>query len=1328
MRYFYNDKMRQGIVFFEVWRRGGVDVARVLSFARKGVNRLLGGWVCFLALWIGAGFHAFGQESQSLDSTWRVQVGGRSAWVNPDGTFTILNIGVPPQFAPDSSQANGTALPYYARLIGFKAEGGQLRYVYSDALEIIPGQTIRIAANQLTFSDTLPVVVTSLSLAADPARLGVGATARLRVIASMADGSRRDVTALANRTVYRSSNPVVASVSAEGIVTGHSAGFAHIAAVYEGMTASGEIAVGNSEVARTIIGFVYNPDGQPVADAWVHVPGTTRTTATDASGRYQIADVPASLIRPAVRVVSSASDSLFGRVSSLDTSLAVVDGGILTARTIAQIYALPCADADQDCLPEDVETALGLNPNSGDSDGNGVDDGMEDADGDSLPNRLELWLGLLPQSADSDGDGIGDGMEALQYRSMPDLADSDGNGVVDGVQDQDGDGILDVAEDGNGNFNVDEGETNPRLADSDGDGVLDAQEIVDGTSPANEYALEPRALSRFAFDTAEFLGGSGQEPLINEGGVPVSSFNSRGDKAYSADNGNRLVYRVVESDNRINLNLLRGTVRFWFKPNNWSSGEDGHSFGSRLLEVGRYSSEGRGNGWWGLFLNQDRTKLSFGSQGANSNTSRWETYIESEPLDFHIGQWYEVELCYGPRITYPYGRKNPLQEQEYSNAYLYIDGRRVGYGPGVDPNQLPNQAAIAGGFALGSQRDGGLSAEVAMDELYTYNYPLHTWSQKTLSDRNWFARVNRTNNTIVLERNFPVAPKFPLQVTIFRRPFGSTNWGVPRVYNYRGVQFEDRAVESGLAYEYRIWDTNALNSSATRPIVLQQHLTAAMDLPPTHERGKAILMIENSVAPLLSAEIAAWKLNLVGDGWEVVSHLAPRQNDDDFQQNSQSIAEIKSLIDSESATNRTNVVLLLGHVPVPLSGTIAADGHADHRGAWSADGFYGTTNQHFWTDSLRASTAGGSNSRLFNEPGDGKWDQNYLPQPFGSAVGRIDFARMPAFTNASFLPGYPNLTVRSAEVELLRQYLNKNHRYRHGELKFQGRFSGFRGFGQTRDVDNGFYNAQNLSASLYGLAEDRFIRMRPLSQRVSYMFGFHEMNGFSTGILLGWAFRNSSINYRHSAEDLAILENEPSIGFYLVYGSYFGDWNLSPNNWMKALLATPNSGLAAFYHYPNKWRLEKLGLGAPLAVGMQEFNDPTKYENHEVLPNGDVASSYSPDLAPPRMLSILGDPTLRVHVLPPPFNPQATVRENQVFLSWSPSPANGAHYYVHRSINGIDGPFVPLAEAEPISSPNWVDSSAPSGPKVYRIRAGKLRQSGSGSYVNLSQGIFLAVE
>ncbi len=1282
--------------------------------------------MCCRAFLAGVGLLAvFSLEAQSLDSTWRVQVAGRSARVNPDGTFTILNIGIPPQFAP--ANPNALPLPYYARLIGFKTFGQQLRYVHSKPLKITPGETVQIEAGQLIFSDTLPAVVTTLSLTANPDRLStIGATTQLQTTAFLAGGRLQDVTASASRTVYRSSNPAVASVSADGLVTGRSAGWVHLSAFHEGITASTAIEVGIPAAARTIVGFVFNPEGQPITGALVHIPGTATTAATDANGRYQIPNVPSSLSRPAVRVLSSPAAPLFGQVSSLDTSLAIVDGGILTARTMAQIHHLPCSDADQDCLPEEVEITLGLDPNSRDSDGDGIPDGVEDLDGDRLPNRFELLLGSLPQNADSDGDGIDDGTEVLQYRSVPYLADSDGDGIPDGVQDQDNDGLLDIAEDNNGNYIVDAGETNPRQADSDGDGVLDTQELIDGTSPTNEYAFEPRALSRFAFDTAAFSGEQGQEPLLNNAGTPVSSFHSRAGSAYRAHNGSQLLYRVVEPDNRINLNLLRGTVRFSFKPNNWSSGQPSHPFGSRLLEVGQFSPNGQENdGWWGLFLNQDRTKLSFGSQGPNSTT--WERYIEADNLQFKVGQWYEVELTYGPRITYPYGRKDPQREQQYSNAYLYINGRRAGFGLGVNPNLLPNETAIAGGFALGSQTDGALNADITIDELHTYNYPLHSWNEKILTDRNWCAQANRANNTIILKRNSAINVHPSLPVKIFRRPFGSTNWGRPLVADYRETAFEDQTAKPGRAYEYRIWDTGEPDNS----IVLQQHLTAAIDLPPSHERGKVILMIENAAAPLLNTEIAAFQTNLVGDGWEVVSHLVPRQNDSDFEQNAQSIAGIKTLIDRETDPNRTNVVILLGHVPVPMSGISAADGHSnhsppDHRGAWAADGFYGSTNQNFWTDIGPTSIVNRDNPKNSNVPGDGKFDQNWLPQPYGSAVGRIDFAQMPAFTNASFLPGFPRHTIRSAEIALLRQYLDKNRRYRLGELTFKERFSGFRGFGQARDSATSFYNALNLSASLFGITDDRFINMRPLPQRVAYLFGFHEMNAFSTGIILGWEYRNAARTYSHTSEDLVVPENEAAIGFHLAYGSYFGDWNLNSNNWLKSLLAMPNSGLAALYYFPNKWRLEKLGLGAPLAVGMQEFNDPTKYESHRLSSNGAILSSYRPDFAPPRMLSILGDPTLRIHILPPPANLQAVAQGEQIMLTWEPPPVNGVHYYIHRSTNGIHGRFVPLTDTTP--TPNWLDTTPPPGPKLYRIRAGKTQESGSGSYTNLSQGTFIAVK
>ena len=1283
-----------------------------------------------LGLFLGVG----SLQSQTLDETWTLQVAGRTVQANADGSFTIPNIPSEPQSALIQTNPNAPTLPHFTRLIGFQTVGQQLKYVYSPPLEIQPGATIEVTADMLTFSNTLPVMVTGLQLSAGQSELAnVGDTTPLLVQASYTNGSQTDVTAASHSTVYQSSDPSIVSISSDGLVTALKAGSAYVSAIHEGMTASTTISVKETAVTRRLMGFVYGPTKQPIANALVHLPGTTLVATANQQGRYEFPAVPADIAAPKVRIISGFGDRRIGATGSLDTTFSIIDGGVLNGQTVGQILALPCLDPDQDCLPDAIETLLGLDPNDNDTDNNGILDGMEDADGDLLVNRLEVFIGTNPGLADTDIDGISDGDEILKYHSIPSLGDSDGNGILDGAQDQDNDGLLDIVEDTNGNYQVDAGETDPLRPDTDQDGVVDTQEIIDGTSPTNEYAYEPRALSTFSFDTSAYRGEQNQLPIQNVGNSLVTSFPPQGKNGFNAITGNRLSYPVVEANNHANINLIRGTIRFWFKPQ-WSSGQVGHPFGSRLLEIGQFSSTGTGNdGWWGIFLNSDRTKLIFGSQGPNDDL--WERYIEAVDLNFQSGQWYEIELTYGPRLTYRYGNKDPNYEQRHSNSFLYINGEREAIGLGVNPALLPNDAAISQGFTIGSQRDGSLSASAVFDELKTYNYPRKIWNERKLTNRNWQARADATSGSIFLEKRFPISPTPIIPVEIFRRASGSSDWGQALVSDYRFPIYQDLSVQPGVSYEYRIWDKEAFDFTGLNRIVLQQHVPAAIDLPPVHARGKVIMMIENSINAPLSTEIAQFKTNLIGDGWSVSSHFVSRQNDDNLSLNNSSIEIIKSLINLEIETNKTNVVIMLGHVPVPMSGFTAADGHdnqpqnrPDHRGAWTADGFYGSTNSTFWTDVGPSSITNVDSPQNSNLPGDGKFDQDYLPQPFGIAVGRIDFARMTAFTNAPYIAGFPNHDSRSIEIELLRQYLKKNDRYRNAKLTFEPRMSGFRGFGQNRDTATALYNAKNLSASLYGTDEGSFINTRGFTAKTSSAFGFYEMNSFNTGMGIGWEHLNASRTYNYRSEDFSNADNEPAIAFHLVYGSYFGDWNLKVDNWQKSLLGTPNAGLAAIYYFPNKWRLEKMGLGAPIAVGMQEFNDRSKYTNYSIIGDSAIFPFYHPILAPPRMLSILGDPTLRAHVLPPPHSPTVDAEGRIVTLNWSPPPISGIRYHIYRSINGIDGPFSHMTAISPVTGTTFTDNLAPIGPKLYSIRAAKTQVSGAGSYVNLSQALFVAAE
>lgn len=97
------------------------------------------------------------------------------------------------------------------------------------------------------------------------------------------------------------------------------------------------------------------------------------------------------------------------------------------------------ADTDHDGIEDAVELALGLDPLDPDSDRDGVLDGTErsgaevvDADGDRLEDALEELLGTDPGRIDSDGDGLADGLEYLSdHDPLDPMAPTPGSGLDD---------------------------------------------------------------------------------------------------------------------------------------------------------------------------------------------------------------------------------------------------------------------------------------------------------------------------------------------------------------------------------------------------------------------------------------------------------------------------------------------------------------------------------------------------------------------------------------------------------------------------------------------------------------------------------------------------------------------------------------------------------------------------------------------------------------------------------------------------------------------------------------------------------------------------------
>ena len=136
-------------------------------------------------------------------------------------------------------------------------------------------------------------------------------------------------------------------------------------------------------------------------------------------------------------------------------------------------------------MDDGQEVTWWTNPNSSDTDGDGVSDPDDifpsdsgetidnDADGiwnnsdpdddnDGLDDKKEEKLWTNPYIWDTDNDGINDAME-YKWWTNPNASDTDGDGINDGKE-------IEI-------------NTNPNASDTDGDGLDDYKELQTGTDP-----------------------------------------------------------------------------------------------------------------------------------------------------------------------------------------------------------------------------------------------------------------------------------------------------------------------------------------------------------------------------------------------------------------------------------------------------------------------------------------------------------------------------------------------------------------------------------------------------------------------------------------------------------------------------------------------------------------------------------------------------------------------------------------------------------------------------------------------------------------------------
>lgn len=496
---------------------------------------------------------------------------------------------------------------------------------------------------------------------------------------------------------------------------------------------------------------------------------------------------------------------------------------------------------------------------------------------------------------------------------------------------------------------------------------------------------------------------------------------------------------------------------------------------------------------------------------------------------------------------------------------------------------------------------------------------------------------------------------------------GSATWQPLAQVANPADSYTDTTVEPGNTYEYRAY-ISAGGYAASKMITA----VATLDAPLEDERGGVILVVDNAVKDELAGDLRRFEMDLVGDGWFV------KRIDFDpigVGTHQDLKAAIKAVCD---ATPGINSLFLFGNLPFARSGLLAPDGHVPGTAGGSyraheTDTYYADLDG-VWTD-VTANQSVPGNAEQDNVPGDGKFDQNYYPSSLELSTGRVTFRNM--------------IATRKWDRDYLKDYLHKNHAWRHGHREVNYKAIG----GDTHyqfiwhNWLNPMFGTANVSTSGFSSLET-------------------ESRVFGVGM---------------DAIDLTV----PTKAIFMTnFRSWKQHWARTDNLIMRNL-AQPDWGLTSTWGGRPSSFLHSMAAGKPIGYGFLASQNDLKKASSQRDYYTVGGNSFDESGLAYVSYNLMGDPTLRMHPVSPPGSLAGERNGAAVSLNWSAAPGAVVGYHVYRSTERL-GPYERLTSA-PVQALQLDDGNAPAGEVFYQIRAVKLMSFPTGSYHNQSQGVFTRI-